>query len=235
MKQPDGTDFWYAVNNTEVVMVPKRHLETFGHTLLHYHLVSELMDSVGQVRVRTGRMQAMRPQLITPQAYSQMILEGFGEQASRYAEWLRDHEEDVHILRYGYTLKQEAFSEETVTDSLEAVLDRVKAGVGESSDPFAAVVKGVDDPWDVCLVKLFWTMVQQSAKANILEMAKHRMFEMQDGVPYPVRQEIETAFAAAAKDSALIQPLGRLLQKHEVFGKFEERFFALVRSHGNGR
>lgn len=232
MKQPDGFDFWYAVNNTDVVVAPKRHLETFGHTLLHYHLVAEMMDSVGQVRVRTGRMQAMRPQLITPQAYSQMILEGFGEEATKYAQWLRDHEEDVHILRYGYTLKQEAFSEETVTDSFEAVLERVKASVAAANDPFAAVVKGVDEPWDVCLVKLFWTMVQQSARTNILEMAKRRMFEMQDGVPYPVRQEIEAAFTAAAKDASLIQPLGRLLQKHEVFGKFEERFFALVRSHG---
>ena len=235
MKQPDGFDFWYAVNNTDVVMVPKRHLETFGNTLLHYHLVSEMMDSVGQVRVRTGRMQAMRPQLITPEAYSQMILEGFGDQATRYAEWLREHEEELHILRYGYTLKQEAFSEETVTDSLDSVMDRVKSQVADSADPFAAVVKGVDEPWDVCLVKLFWTMVQQSARANIMEMAKHRMFEKQDGVPYPLRKEIEAAFTAASKDASLVQALGRLLQKHDVFDKFEERFFALVRSHGGSR
>ncbi len=231
MKQPDGFDFWYAVNNTEVVLAPKRHLETFGHTLLHYHLVSELMDEVDKVRVRTGRMQSLRPQLITPQAYSKMILEGFGQEASRYADWLREQEENVHILRYGYTLKQEAYSEETVSDSLETVLDRVTAGVKQSSDAFAAVIKGVDEPWDVCLVKLFWTIVQRSAQANILEMAQHRMFEVKDGLPYRVRQEIETAFDAAAKDAALIKPLGKLLQKHEVFARFEERFFALVRSH----
>lgn len=235
MKKPDGFDFWYAVNNTDVLLAPKRHLETFGHTLLHYHLVSEMMDSVGQVRVRTGRMQAMRPQLITPQAYSQMILEGFGEEATKYVEWLRNHEEDVHILRYGYTLKQEAFSEELVTDSLEAVLERVKTTVAGANDPFAAVIKGVDEPWDVCLVKLFWTMVQQSARANIMEMAKHRMFELQDGLPVPVRQEIEAAFVAAGKDASLIQPLGKLLQKHDAFTRFEERFFALVRAAGGKR
>ncbi len=231
MKQPDGFDFWYAVNNTEVVVAPRRHLETFGNTLLHYHLVSELMDAVGKVRVRTGRMQALRPQLITPQAYSKMILEGFGEEATRYADWLREHEKNVHILRYGYTLKQEAYSEETITDSVAAVLERVKAGVKQSADAFAAVIKGVDEPWDVCLVKLFWTIVQQSAQANILEMARHRMFEVRDGLPYPVRQEIERAFTAAAGDASLVKSLGRLLQKHEVFDQFEERFFALVRSH----
>ncbi len=235
MKKADTFDFWYAVNNTEVVLTPQRHLETFGNTLLHYHLVSEFMDEVGKVRVRTGRMQALRPQLITPQAYSEMILEGFGEQAAKYVEWLREHEEGIHILRYGYTLRQEASSEETVTDSLEAVLARVQKAVSGEKDPFAAVVKGVDDPWDVCLVKLFWTMVQQSARANILEMARHRMFERQDGLPYPVRQEIEAAFSAAEKDPAQVRALGRLLQKHDVFAKFEERFFALVRAQGGSR
>ena len=85
-KQPTQFDFWYAVNNTEVVLAPRRHLETFGNTLINYHMVSELMDNVGQVRVREGRMQALRPQIVTPSAYSSMILEGFGEQAEKYLD-----------------------------------------------------------------------------------------------------------------------------------------------------
>ena len=35
-------------------------------------------------------------------------------------DWLREHEADVRILQYGYTLKNEAFSEHEVTDSLAA-------------------------------------------------------------------------------------------------------------------
>ena len=77
-KTPTTFDFWYAVRNTEVVVPPKRHLETFGNTVINYALVSELMDSVGQTRVREGRMQAERPQIVTPSAYSNMLLEGFG-------------------------------------------------------------------------------------------------------------------------------------------------------------
>ena len=82
-KPPTTFDFWYAVKNTDVVVPPKRHLETFGNTIINYVLVSELMDSVSQVRVREGRMQAMRPQIVTPAAYSQIILEGYGEQAEK--------------------------------------------------------------------------------------------------------------------------------------------------------
>ena len=228
-KQPTQFDFWYAVHNTEVVVAPRRHLETFGNTLINYHLVSELMDNVSQVRVREGRMQAMRPQIVTPSTYGNMILEGFGEQAEKYVEWLREHEDHVRILRYGYTLKQEAFSEHVVTDNLTAVLARVKEEVAGKDDPFRAVVKGVDIPWDVCLVRLFWQVIQSSAQANFRELAARKMFEVQDGLPSGVRQEIEVAFTAAERDAERIKALGGLLQQHGVFEQFQDRFFALVR------
>jgi len=227
-KKPTQFDFWFAVNNTEIVVPPKRHIETFGNTIINYHLVSELMDAVGKVRVREGRMQAMRPQIITPASYSTTILEGFGEQAKQYLEWLKEHEDSVRILRYGYTLKQEAFSEQVLTDSLDAVLERVKSEVASKKDPFSAVVKGVDDPWDVCLVRLFWTVIQNSAQANIRELNERRMFEMQDGIPAALRDEIEKGFKAAAKDASLIKPLGKLLQDNGLFERYQDRFFSLI-------
>lgn len=222
-------DFLYAVANTELLLVPKKHLETFDNTLIHYHHVSESMDRVGEIKVRTGRMQINRPQIVTPGAYSKLLLEGFGEEAQKYAQWLQEHDSEMHILRYGYALKQEAFSEETVTDSFDTVLDRVKTDVEKGDDPFAAVVKGVDDPWDVCLMRLFVTVVENSARSNFAEMAKRRMFEMEDGIPRPVKDEIERAFQAAARDPSLIKSLGALLQRHNLFSRYEERFFALVR------
>ena len=226
---PSQFDFKYAVEHTEIVLMPERHIETFGNTIIQYTLVSELMDSVGQVRVREGRMQAMRPQIVTPSAYSSMILEGFGEQAQKYADWLREHEDAVRILQYGYTLKQEAFSEEVLTDSVDAVLDRVKTEITGKRDPFKAIVKGVDDPWDVCLVKLFWTIIQSSAQENIRELNERKMFEIRDGLPAGVREEIERAFQAAARDRSLVKSLGALLQRHGVFEQFQDRFFALMR------
>ena len=231
-KRTTQFDFWFAVNNTEIVVPHKRPLETFGNTIINYHMVSELMDAVGKVRVREGRMQAMRPQIITPSSYSTTMLEGFGEQAHKYLEWLKEHEDTVRILRYGYTLKQEAFSEQVLSDTPEAVLERVKTEVSSKKDPFAAVIKGVDDPWDVCLVRLFWTVIQNSAQANIRELHAHRMFEMQDGIPATLREEIEKGFKAAAKDASLIKPLGKLLQDNGVFENYQDRFFNLLQGRG---
>ena len=230
MSQNRKLDFMYAVSNTELVLVPRKHLETFGNTLLNYHLVSEAMDTVGQIKVRRGRMQINRPQIVTPDAYSRIVLDGFGEEAAKYAEWLREHDTEFHILRYGYALRQEAFSEDTITDSIEAVVDRVRKDVEASEDPFAAVLQGVDEPWDVCLLRLFVAVVQNSIRSNVMEMAQRHLFEMEDGIPRPLRDEIERAFAAAASDPSLIKSLGSLLRRHNLFSRYEERFFALVRA-----
>jgi len=229
MKERDPFDFWYAVNNTEVKLMPSRHLETFGATVLNYHLVTELMDSVSQVRVREGRLHAHQPQIITPQGYAETALEGFGEEAERYVEWLREHEKDLRILQYGYTLKQESFSEHVVTDTVDTVLERVKRQVESVGDPLSAVVKGVDDPWDVCLVRLFWEVIQNSAPTNIMDMQKRRMFDDDGGVPRGIRNEIEAAFKAANRDPSLIDALGVKLHQCGLFDEFQDRFFSLVK------
>jgi hypothetical protein len=229
MKQRDPFDFWFAVNNTEIVLMPRRHLETFGSTMLHYHLVSELMDTVEQVRVREGRMQAHKPQIITPEAYSKVLLEGFGEAAGRYVEWLREHESNIRILQYGYNLKQESFSEHVVSDSIENVIERVKTEVQSKNDPNHAVVRGVEEPWDVCLVKLFRAVIEHSAASNMRDLSRRNMFETADGPSQNVRDEIEAAFVAASRNPALIQPLGVRLQKLGLFETYQDRFFSLFK------
>jgi hypothetical protein len=231
MKPPSEFDFWYAVNNTEVVLLPKGRLETFGTTVLNYHLVSELMDTVSQVRVREGRIKAGRPQIVTPDAYSRIVLEGFGEEASKYIDWLKEHEKEIRILQYGYALKRESFTESVVTDTLQAVVDRVKTEVNERNDPLSAVVVGVDVPWDVCLVKLFREVIVHSAPVNVREMEKRRLFEDMEGLPRGVRDEIEKAFLSAGRNRTRLPALSHLLRQHGVFEEYQDRFFSLVRNN----
>lgn len=228
-KKPTQFDFWYAVQNTEIILPPKRHLETFGNTMINYHLVSELMDDPSKVRIREGRMQASRPKIITPSAYAETELNGFGEEAAKYIEWLKENEDSIRILQYGYSLRQDTFSEQTVTDNIQAVIERVKADVEAKKDPFSAVVKGVDAPWDVCLIRLFWIVMHASVPLNIRELEERRMFELKDGIPVGIREEIERCFVAAARDSRLVKSLGKLLQEHGVFEQYQDRFFSLVK------
>lgn len=220
-------DFWYAVNNTQVLLMPKNTLETFGATVLNYHLVSELMDSANVTRVREGRIEANKPQIITPEAYSSTILEGFGDDARDYADWLKDHEGELRILQYGYHLKKQEYNEHLVSESIENVAERVREKVSKTEDPLSAVLVGVDEPWDVCLVKLFWEVIKQSVPANVQEMEKHSMFKTG---PERLREELERDFFEASKDAEKIKKLAAKLQSHNLFREYEDRFFALVKN-----
>lgn len=228
MKDKKTFDFWYAVNNTEIVLMPQRHLETFGTTVLDYHLISELMDRTDQVRVRHGRMKASQPRIITPEAYSKTLLEGFGEEAAKYVEWLKQHE--IRVLQYGYRLTQEAFSEHVVSDALKTVIERVEKEVKAKHDPLSAVVVGVDDPWDVCLIKLFAEIIQGSAKTNIQQLQQRRLFDDAGGVPKAVRLEIDNDFRVASRNHAKIGALARKLQTYGLFEEYQDRFFSLVKA-----
>lgn len=222
-------DFWYAVHHTKVLRPPSRALETFGATRINYRHIAELPDDPGKVRVREGRLEAHKPAIITPEEYAESALEGFGAAARDYLEFLKAHQDSIRILQYGYSLKQEAFSEQVVTDSLEAVTGRVLAAVAASDDAFAAVVQGVDDPWDVSLVHLFWLHVNASAPVNVREFEAARAREASDALPRGVREEVEAAFARAASDPSLVRDLGALLRRKGVFDRYQDRFFQLVR------
>lgn len=223
-------DFWYAVNNTEVVVMPTNTLETFGATSLHYHIVSELMDTVDQIRVREGKLQSRRPQIITPTYYESENLEGFGEEARQYFEWLRQHAKDVRILQYGFVVQKTELNEHIVTGKIGEILERVKREVQQQKNPLAAVIQGVDQPWDVCLLKLMVDMIRKSAPVNFSDLQRRHLLDDVQGTPRAVREEIEAAFLRASRNPALIKALGVQLRKYGLFEEYEDRFFALLRT-----
>jgi len=221
---PKPADFWYAVNNTAVLLPPRNPLETFGNTLIHYHLLTEPMDAVGQVRHREGRIMAFRPQILTPDALSDSPLEsGFRSgPADDFIRWLRRHAEDVTFIKYGFKIRQETFSETLLHDSVPAVADRISADLRAATDPFSALLVGVDEPWEVCLLKLLFDVARRSASRNAADLRADP-----DGSVH----RIEEAFRAASRDRDKLSALADLLRALGRFAEYEDRFYALVRSH----
>ena len=129
----------YAAQATEILHAPTRALETFGTTCVNYHLLAELEDYPGKIRVREGRLQASKPELITPERYVKEEFEGFGEMAQQYYDFLKQNEDSLKILKYGYRLKQESFSEQIVTDTMEAVAERVINDVKSGNKPLSPI------------------------------------------------------------------------------------------------
>ena len=231
MTDKEQFDFWYAVNNTEVLIMPSSRLETFGTTVLNYHLVSQLMDSVTKVRIREGRIETAKPEIIVPQLLAESLLEGFGPEATEYAQWLREHEEHLYFLKYGFRVRKQESNEYIISDGLENAVDRVRAALEAKDDPLGALAVGVDKPWEVCLLKLMVEVIENSAPGNIRDLQHRDMFAKARHDPTGVRRKIEVAFRAAAKDPSKVKRVARLLQEHNLFKEYEDRFFALVRSH----
>jgi hypothetical protein len=165
-------DFDYAIENTQVIVAPERQIATFGSTSFNFYLISELMDRVDQVRVRNGKIHAERPQILTPEHYCRLLLEGFGEKAQRYVDQLREHARNVAVLRYGFQFRKTDVTEQTLRDSIDAVINRTKRRVEGENEPLSAVIHGVDDAWEVCLLKFTIDMIERSSGGNIGDFRK---------------------------------------------------------------
>ena len=146
-------NFQYAIENTEVILAPEGRIATFGITSFRFYLNSELMDRANEVRVRDGRIHAERPQILTADHLSRLFLEGFGEKAERYLEQLRERTQKMAVVRFGFQFRKTDVTENTVHDSLAKVIEQTKARVERSGEPLSAVIQGVDDAWEVCLLK----------------------------------------------------------------------------------
>ena len=161
-------DFHYALENTRIVVAPDQAIETFGQTSFRFHLLTEPMDEIGNVRLRQGMIHAERPRIIAPQYISRLLLEGFGERARDFAGWMEDQKE-MHILRYGFTLRKTDFSEVLIREPKEKVLERLEGEIRLNDDPMNVLIDGIDDAWEVCLMKFTMDLIQKSAGGNVAE------------------------------------------------------------------
>ncbi|MDR1192029.1 MAG: hypothetical protein LBK60_10275 [Verrucomicrobiales bacterium] len=161
-------DFHYALEQTVVIQPPERRLSTFSVSMLSYYLVTEDLDAVNVSRVREGSIEAARPQIITPGNFSKLMLEGFGEQAERLAAALSERR--AGFLKYGFTVKKSDLRTYEAHEPVDAVIARVKGDVAAKHDPLSVIIKGVDDAWEVCLLKFMMDLVGASGEKNLRDL-----------------------------------------------------------------
>ncbi|MBX9577793.1 MAG: hypothetical protein K2W97_04885 [Chthoniobacterales bacterium] len=165
-------DLTYALENTRVIVEPRHAIETFGQTSFHFQLVTEPMDEVGTVCIRSGQLQAERPRILAPDYINKILLEGFGEQAREFADLFTEHPEHFKILRYGFVLKKKDFSKRHLKEPKEKVLTRLQEEIQQNEDSMSVLIEGVDDAWEACLLKFTMDLIQRSAGENIGEWKK---------------------------------------------------------------
>ena len=165
----DRESFQYALENTKTHVEPAGLIETFGSTAFDFVLISELMDEVNRIRLRRGTLQAERPRIVAPDHFARIMLEGFGEKAREFADWLQEFGGDLQFLRYGFQFRKSDLQEEIVSGELDRVIDSMVKEARQEESSRRAVVQSVDDAWEVSLLKLAFDTARRSAGGNVEE------------------------------------------------------------------
>lgn len=168
-------DFSYALENTRVLLAPTKRLDTFGTSLFNYFLVTEDMDAANLSRVREGHIHAERPQIVTPQNIAGLFLEGFGDKGQAFADQLSAQSHRFAFLKYGFRVSKSDIRSYDVHESLENVAGKLKADLVRKNEPLTALLTGVDDGWEVCLLKFMVDIIAASAPGNMGDFRERGM------------------------------------------------------------
>ena len=169
----DDSDTQYALQNTHVLYVPDRRIDTFGDTRFNFRLLSEPMDAVGQCRVRSGWVEARKPRILRPSDMRGIETEGFSRDMTRFFEWMLRHGAQLQaLLKYGFQFSRSDTTEEYLHEDIREVSDRVVKEAMHSGDTYRAVICGVDDAWEVSLMYFMLEMIQQSHEINIFDFKR---------------------------------------------------------------
>ena len=169
-------DIHYALETTKVLREPDRRIDTFGETRFEFQLISELMDRTGEVRIRTGEVEAMRPRILRPSAYNEVQLDGFDPSArarfDKLVEKLKSEGKDLAFLQYGFQFKRGQVHEEIIHDTMDAVRERVLEDIRRTGNPARAVIEGVDDAWEISILKFSFEMILRSHEINAFDFKR---------------------------------------------------------------
>jgi len=229
----------YAIENTVVLRPPRRLLETFGPTAVSYFLLTEPVYSgsgfardTQETVVREGRLKWGQPRILT-QAYMTNMpgLEGFGPEATRYFQMLaKENPDNPGIL---YTLKREEGSKglQIVSEPFQQVADNISRGIDRSGNQLSTIILGgLDELWDVSLIKFATEMTGMSLYKHIPELGSRGLLAVDaSGIPIAARYEIDGLFQKVQGRELPPQELKDELDRWNLFPEYQDRFFGLFR------
>ena len=219
-----------AIQQTRVVRPARRHLATFGVTNLHYYVVTEpsyrdVIPGEEESVIREGKVVSQQPAIVTP-TYM-LNLEGFSEDARGYMESLV-HRFGPHSPGILYQYRNEPGGLEIVSGRMPVVAQRIAKDLDRRGEDVAAVILGMDELWDVSLLKFIYDYTAASLASNVGEMQAMGLLKPEPGIDVPrgVVQRIEQLFREVEQG---LDPkvLKQELDRWGLFDHYQDRFFGL--------
>lgn len=229
----DERSWRQAIEQTWVVRFPRQHLATFGATNIAYYVVTEPIyqeaDAAKQEGVvRTGRVMAERPAVVTP-TYA-MNLQGFSSEAYEYFSHIAQQSgpNSPGIL---YKYKNEPGGTDIVSGGASEIAHRISDDLDNRKEDMSLVMVGVDELWDVALLKFVYEFTSSSLSGNIQEFQAQGLLDPQPGfggAPRAAIEQINRLFAEA-EQGANPEILKAELDRWGLFEHYQDRFLGLFR------
>lgn len=224
----------YALEHTELVRPPRQNLATFGITDIQYYLLTqpvygELMDATSdqETVVREGRVVAERPKIVTPY-YLLNLFQGF-EHGREYAEYLvRHYGSSEPGLLYQY--RNEPSETSILSSPMGSVIENLNQRIDKGDNRLVTIIKGIDELWDVSLMKFIYDMTQRSLTRNVMELGMRGLLDVDSGgIPRHGREQIEQLFREAMYERTKVAELETELRRWGLFEEYQDRFLDLFR------
>jgi len=236
----------YALENTEILKAPKKYLSTFESTTVHYYMLTtpfylefEGRNADSETIVREGRITWQKPKIITP--YYLMRLEGFSEEAKKAFSILAGENTDLAMMLYKLKFIKEFDHMDIVANSVAEITRKIDADIEKNANPFCAIIKGLDEFWDVSLTKFIYDLALKSAYfSNMPEMSANQLVSYDNsgfpvlsrdsyGIPVAAKKEIENLFRLYEKGDLEAKHLKEELDSWGLFDNYQDRFFNVIK------
>ena len=234
MREPG--DWMKALEQTYVVRYPKQSLATFGVIRINYYVVTspvyaDVAPGDREGVVRKGRVIAERPAIVTP--YYALNVKGFSDDAYDYLQFLADRlgANSPGIL---YQYRNESDNLEIIGGEPAEIAHRISDDLDARSENLAVVMVGVDELWDVALLKFMYEFTASSATLNVDEMMGRGLLDPNPavgGLPTAAVQRIESMFRDVERGRSPDE-LKHELDQWGAFEYYEDRFLNIFRNPG---
>ena len=154
--------------------------------------------------------------------------EGFGKQAREFLQRLvRAYGRDAPGLLYGY--KNEPHRTEIVSGRVAEVADTIASRLDAEERRLDAVIQGVDELWDVSLMKFIFELTNGSVKSNVAELQSSGLLETHQGAPMDARRRIDRMLDQARRGNIDPAEVHREMERWDLFEEYQDRFFEVFK------
>ena len=104
-----------------------------------------------------------------------------------------------------YKYKNEPQSTDTVAGEPLQVAAKIRDEIESDDKPLHTVLLGVDELWDVSVMKFIYEFTNESAKSNFSELSERNLLDDEGGVPRDARLRIEDLLSSreSSRDRSL--------------------------------